>query len=82
MSDAEIATLRAKNASMLASLAQATAAVNNMAVEGRAVEIRLNQVEAQSRRANVQYDAVYTMSRAKVRISPRSWAPHKCLRSF
>ena len=79
VSDAEIATLRAENAAMLASLAQATAAAKNMAVEGRALEIRLDQVEAQSKRANVQYDAVYTMSRAKVRISPGSWAPHKCL---
>ena len=79
MSDAEIATLRAQNESMLASLAQATAAVKNMAEEGSALEIRLNHVEAQSRRENVQYDAVYTMSRAKVRISPGSGAPHTCL---
>ncbi|CAN0266241.1 unnamed protein product [Ascophyllum nodosum] len=65
----EIATLRAQNESMLASLAQATAAVKNMAEEGSALEIRLNHVEAQSRRENVQYDAVYTMSRAKVDFS-------------
>ncbi|CAN0411767.1 unnamed protein product [Ascophyllum nodosum] len=65
----EIATLRAENAAMLASLAQATAAVKNMAEDGSALEIRLNHVEAQSSRTSVQYDAVYTMSRAKVDFS-------------
>ena len=64
---------------MLASLVPTTAAVKNMAVEGRAPEIHLDQVEAQSSHTNVQLDAVVKMSRAKERISPRSWAPHKCL---
>ena len=52
--------------------------LSKMAVEGRAPEIRLHQVEAQSSRTNVQLDAVVKMSRAKERISPRlgrgSWA--------
>ena len=47
--------------------------LSKMAVEGRALEIRLDQVKAQSSRTNVQLDAVVKMSRAKERISPRSW---------
>ena len=76
MSDAEIVPLRAENVAMFASLAQTAAAVKNMAVRGRALEIRLDQVEAQSSRTNVQLDAVAMISRTKVPISPGSWAPH------
>ena len=49
---------------MLASLAQTTAAVKIVAVRGRALEIRLDQVEEQSSRTNVQLDAMAMISRA------------------